>query len=130
MLRDFDFRSNGIGFLRFFLASVVIWSHGYPLGGFGGDPIFRFSRGNETGGTLAVAGFFVLSGLLITRSYGTTQHIGRFLWHRFLRIFPAYWICLIAVAFGFAAVAFIHQHGSLAGFLTSNNPQWGYVTNN
>jgi peptidoglycan/LPS O-acetylase OafA/YrhL len=129
MLRDFDFRSNSIGFLRFCFASVVIWSHAYPLGGFGLDPVSRFSNGAESAGTLAVDGFFLLSGFLITRSYQSIGKAGRFLWHRALRILPAFWVCLFVVAFGFAPLAYFHQHGALIGFIPEEKP-WNYVTHN
>ena len=79
VLRDFNYKSNSIGFLRFLLASLVVWSHSPGLGGFGTDPIARFSGGFENGGTLAVAGFFFLSGFLITRSYGTSGSIVAFI---------------------------------------------------
>jgi peptidoglycan/LPS O-acetylase OafA/YrhL len=129
MLRDFDFRSNSIGFLRFFFASIVIWSHAYPLGGFGLDPVSHFSKSAESAGTLAVDGFFLLSGFLIARSYESIGKLGRFLWHRVLRIFPAFWVCLLAVAFGFAPFAYLHQHGSLVGFIAEEHP-WSYVGHN
>src|SRR5271165_7335160 len=99
MLRDFDYKNNSIGFLRFLFAGAVIWSHSFGLGGFGIDPVQRYSGGTETAGTLAVAGFFFLSGFLITRSYGTSGSIVAFMWHRFLRIFPGFWVCLAICAF-------------------------------
>jgi peptidoglycan/LPS O-acetylase OafA/YrhL len=79
---------------------------------------------------LAVGGFFVLSGFLITRSYETVSSPGRFLWHRFLRIFPAFWICLLITGFGFAPLAFFYAHGSLVRFLVENPAPWSYVTAN
>ena len=129
MLSAFDYKNNSIGFLRFLLASAVIWSHSFPLGGFGLDPVQRFSGGTETAGTLAVAGFFFLSGFLITRSYETSGGLALFLWHRFLRIFPGFWACLAVTAFAFAPLAFALERGSLAGFSAAANPI-GYVVNN
>ena len=38
-LARFDFRNNGIGFLRLCFAGVVVWMHAYGVGGFGSDPI-------------------------------------------------------------------------------------------
>jgi peptidoglycan/LPS O-acetylase OafA/YrhL len=128
-LRDFNYKNNSIGFLRFLLASLVVWSHSPGLGGFGVDPIARFSGGFENGGTLAVAGFFFLSGFLITRSYGTSGSIVAFMWHRFLRIFPGFWVCLAASALVFAPLAFAHQNASLAEFVSRANPL-GYIVNN
>ena len=100
MLGDLDFRNNGIGFLRFFFAAVVIWSHGSTMGGYASvEPLARLIHGAATAGFLAVGGFFVLSGFLITRSYEYVGAPGRFVWHRFLRIFPGFWICLAVTAF-------------------------------
>jgi peptidoglycan/LPS O-acetylase OafA/YrhL len=129
VLSGFNYKSNSIGFLRFLLASLVVWSHSPGVGGLGIDPIARYTRGFENGGTLAVAGFFFLSGFLITRSYGTSGSIVAFMWHRFLRIFPGFWVCLAICAFVIAPLAFARQGGSIAEFVTSANPL-GYVVNN
>lgn len=129
-LADLDFRNNAIGFLRLFFAGVVVWSHAYGIGGFGGDPIYGAARGSVTAGFVAVGGFFVLSGFLITRSYRTAPSVGRFLWHRCLRILPAFWVCLAVVAFIFAPLAYFHDRGTLAGFLRGTDSPWSYVTNN
>jgi peptidoglycan/LPS O-acetylase OafA/YrhL len=37
------------------------------------------------------------------------NHVGRYLWQRFLRIMPAYWLCLAVTAFIIGAVAYVHQ---------------------
>jgi peptidoglycan/LPS O-acetylase OafA/YrhL len=121
MLSDLDFRSNAIGFLRLFFAAVVVWYH-VGLGGFSPGPL--------PSGFLAVAGFFVLSGLLITRSFEKIDNAGRFLWHRFLRIMPGFWVCLVAVALLFAPLAFLHEYGTLAGFFTQRPSPLGYITQN
>jgi peptidoglycan/LPS O-acetylase OafA/YrhL len=130
VLAELDFRSNSIGFLRLFFAAIVVWSHAYDLGGFGDDPIARLNHGLASAGFLAVGGFFVLSGFLITRSFERSGGLARFLWHRFLRIFPAFWVCLIAVAFGFAPLLFLGQHGTLTGFIDSHDSPWTFVARN
>jgi peptidoglycan/LPS O-acetylase OafA/YrhL len=129
VLGDLDFRNNSIGFMRFFLAATVIWSHAYYLGGFNHEPIAQLSHGTTNAGFMAVGGFFVLSGFLITRSYESVENVGRFLWHRFLRIFPAFWICLFGTAFIFAPLVFSYERGSLAGFAADASP-WSYIANN
>jgi peptidoglycan/LPS O-acetylase OafA/YrhL len=113
MLSRFDFRHNAIGFLRLFFAAVVVLSHAYPIGGFGLDPAEVWSEGRENLGNLAVAGFFVLSGFLITRSAERAPNVGRFIWHRFLRIFPAFWVCLVVTVLVFAPVAAWLERGTL-----------------
>jgi peptidoglycan/LPS O-acetylase OafA/YrhL len=107
-----------------------VWSHAFTLGGFGVDPLRAFTRGAEDVGAIAVDGFFVLSGLLIVRSFERTANIGRFLWHRSLRIFPGFWACLAAVAFVFAPILFVHERGTLAGYFSSPNSPWTYLTAN
>ena len=95
----FDPKRNAFAFLRCVLAGLVIISHCYPLGGFGADPLEAITRRDQTLGVFAVAMFFVLSGFLIARAAANSPSVGRFVWHRFLRIFPGYWICLIVCGF-------------------------------
>ena len=130
MLDDLNVRRNSIGFLRVFFAAIVIWSHAFEIGGFSLDPISRLTGGALSAGYVAVGGFFVLSGFLITRSYETAHSPWRFLWHRVLRIFPGFWVCLLVTAFVFAPFAFFHEHGGLRGFLEGADPPWSYVAKN
>jgi peptidoglycan/LPS O-acetylase OafA/YrhL len=90
----------------------------------------RLNPNGATAGFLAVGGFFVLSGFLITRSYETVNSIGRFIWHRFLRIFPGFWVCLVVTAFGFAPLAFAYQHKTLLHYFAEVPSPWSYVTSN
>ena len=109
-------RNNAVGFLRLVCALVVIYTHAYPLGGFGFDPITRALHDNL--GALAVATFFFLSGFLVTRSYERTSNPIRFLWHRALRIMPGFWICLVVMVGGVGPLVWIIEHWSLAGYFT------------
>ena len=65
----FNSRSNSIGFLRWLMAFMVIFSHAGPIAGFyGGEDLgVQISKEQSIGG-VAVAGFFFFSGFLITRS--------------------------------------------------------------
>ena len=96
----------------------MVVGHSYALGGFadGTDPLYRFTRTQESFGGFAVAAFFIISGFLITRSWTSHPTVGRFLWHRVLRIFPAFWICLLVTAFVFAPFAWRIEHGRFSGF--------------
>ena len=122
---------NAFGFFRFILASLVIFSHCYPLGGFGRDPLQVFTGGRLSLGLFAVALFFVLSGFLITRSALRTP-TSRFLWHRFLRIFPGYWVCLVVCAFILAPmiyqIEYTHAYRILAA--PNNDSPQSYVLGN
>ncbi len=121
-------KHNNFGFLRFFLAALVILSHGLPIGGFPDyDPFILMSNHATTLGTFAVAGFFALSGFLITRSYQSTHNLLQFLWHRFLRIFPGFWVCLLLTAFVFAPLVQWLEQGSTYGLFESHDSPLSYV---
>jgi peptidoglycan/LPS O-acetylase OafA/YrhL len=122
----FDRKHNSLNLIRLVLAAVVVVSHWWPLGGYGG----LVHYGSSELGSIAVDAFFVVSGFLICGSrlvLGT----GRFLWHRFLRIFPAFWVCLVLTAFGFGLIGWLRGHSGLAGYLTTaGHGPFGYVINN
>lgn len=122
--------NNSIGFLRLALASLVLYSHAYFLGGFGADDLTRWTNHAIEAGSLAVQCFFVLSGALITQSWRQGPSLGRFLWHRFLRIAPAFWVCLAVTAFGFSVILHLHTPEPRDAFLTLQPPAWGYVWRN
>ncbi len=124
----FDPKSNNFGFLRFFLAALVILSHGLPIGGFPDyDPFILLSNHATTLGSVAVAGFFALSGFLITRSYISSNSLLRFLRHRFLRIFPGFWVCLLLTALVFAPLVQWLEQGSMYGLYESTDSPLRYV---
>lgn len=100
-------RHNSLNALRLALATLVIVSHSWPVGGFGPDP----RLGVLTLGEVAVAGFFGVSGWLITASRMKSTLRG-FAWRRFLRIYPGYLGALLAVAFGFAPLAALLSTGT------------------
>ncbi|MEH2293572.1 acyltransferase family protein [Nostoc sp.] len=112
----FDPKSNNFGFLRFALASLVVFSHCHPLGGFASAKLFGSPQAQEDYGSFAVTSFFILSGFLITRSYTTTSSVWRFLWHRILRIFPGYWVCLLVTVLIFAPLIYLFENGHLNGY--------------
>jgi len=94
------------------------------------DPLAHLTKGAEDLGSASVGCFFLLSGFLITRSFENTRNLGRYLWHRVLRIFPAFWVCLGLVAFGFAPAVCLHERGTLHGFWLGSPSPWSYVTAN
>lgn len=122
-------RDNAIGFIRLGLAVSVVLAHGTSLG-FGWEDLgLTQFRGQTNVGTLAVFGFFVLSGLLITRS-ATHTSIGWFTWHRMLRILPGLWVCLLVTAFVVAPLVAIHERGSLEDFWEGPKGPLQYVIGN
>ena len=81
------------GLYRFILASMVVYAHLLP--------------NVADVGKAAVAGFFMLSGFLVTRIVNGRysdglRGFGIFVLNRALRIYPTFWVCL---AFAFAAIA-------------------------
>jgi peptidoglycan/LPS O-acetylase OafA/YrhL len=100
--QSFSPRHNSLNFIRLVLATIVVVDHAVGLGGFKNDPFAQF-------GPLAVYGFFGISGYLIAAS---AEHntVGRYLWQRVLRIFPAFWLCLLVTAFLFGLLAWFHEN--------------------
>ena len=60
----YPFRKNSLNLFRLILAALVLFAHSWYIAGRGSGPSIQ---GENLGGW-AVAGFFVLSGFLITRS--------------------------------------------------------------
>ncbi len=113
----FDPRANSIGFLRWLMAFLVIFSHAGPLAGFyGGKDLGTTISTEQSLGGVAVAGFFFFSGYLITQSRRGSSTIFRYFWRRALRIFPAFWLALLGTAFILAPIAWIKETGSIAGY--------------
>lgn len=93
---------NNIGFLRLALACAVIVGHAPEMidGTTAREPIARLF-GHGTLGGLAVTGFFLISGDLITASMVKLGRAGPYLERRVLRIVPGY---VVAYLLGFALV--------------------------
>lgn len=106
---------NSLGFIRLALASIVIFDHAFPIGGFGPDVLLKLTRGQLSMGTLAVYGFFGISGYLIAKS-AMSADIVQFMWRRFLRIFPAYWALLIVTAFVIIPIVWVAQGQKLLSY--------------
>jgi peptidoglycan/LPS O-acetylase OafA/YrhL len=120
---------NGIGLLRLILAVAVVFSHSKPLG-FGQQDLGYYLFDRQTNvGTLAVYGFFVLSGMLITRS-ARRSSLGRYAWHRGLRIMPALWVCLLVSALVLAPLVTLREVGNLDGFWSGPNGPFDYFRAN
>jgi peptidoglycan/LPS O-acetylase OafA/YrhL len=110
---------------RLVLAAMVLFAHSWYVAGRGVGPQLH---GENLGGW-AVAGFFVLSGFLITRSRLRTT-AGEYLLHRVARIYPAFVVCLIVTAAVFGPIALLLSHGTLEGYLTTPITPWEYVWGN
>ncbi|MST32439.1 acyltransferase family protein [Acidimicrobiaceae bacterium USS-CC1] len=98
----FDPRRNARDLLRLVLALLVVVSHALVLGRHRSEVLWRCG----TLGGIAVDVFFAISGYLIAAS-AAHDHVGRYLWQRFLRIFPGFWACLAVTAVVAGPVAWI-----------------------
>ena len=95
-------KTNNFDFVRFILASLVLYSHSYIL--FYGpnsielenEFIHYMTGGLIDGGAIAVNLFFVVSGFLITISWFNTKSHIHFIIKRLLRILPGF-IALMAI---------------------------------
>lgn len=121
---------NSFGAMRLALASLVLFAHAYPLGGWGGDPIYAWTRGQLGAGTLAVLGFFAISGYLIAISSQSGSLI-RFARRRAARLLPAYWVALVVTALVIAPLAWASQHRPFATYFNvDDDSPYSYITNN
>ncbi|WP_026927875.1 acyltransferase family protein [Granulicoccus phenolivorans] len=111
---------NALNFVRLLLAATVLVSHSFITAP---DPDPTGGR-LEAAGDLAVNGFFVISGYLIAGSRLRTS-FGGYLWRRVLRIFPAFWVVLILVAFVFSPL-----YARIAGEHWVPESALGFVTQN
>lgn len=91
-------RENSFTFLRLVFSLTVVFSHCFPIGGFGVDPLMRVTGGQAQLGFVAVLCFFIVSGFLITASAVRQPSLWRFGLNRCARILPGYWTAQMLVA--------------------------------
>ncbi len=101
-------RENNFDFIRLLAAFAVIVGHSWPLrdGHVENEPMRRLS-GYCTLGEVAIATFFIISGMLVARSYLSDPSPRRYLFKRFVRIFPGLIAC---VAFCVLVIGPIFTH--------------------
>lgn len=107
---------NSLGLVRLVMASAVIFDHAFPLGGWGTAPFLALTKNQQSLGGLAVLGFLAISGYLVAKS-AMSADIVQFLWRRFLRIFPAYWLVLLVGAFIVGPVLWLSYGRPLSTYL-------------
>lgn len=113
--------TNNFGFLRLLFASLVILSHSAEL--IDGNPsreILHSIFGTTTLGSLAVTGFFLISGYLITASLINSRTIQSYFTKRILRIYPGFIVASLISIFIFAPLSggwVLIQNFSIADWL-------------
>lgn len=122
--KPFDPGKNSLNLIRLLLASLVLFAHTYFIIGL--PPESQPLLGGQHLGVWAVAGFFAVSGYLITASRQRTG-FANFLLLRISRIFPAFIVCLIVTAGIFGPIAQLVNQGSLLDYLKTAPTPGTYV---
>ncbi|GAB5413087.1 MAG: acyltransferase [Congregibacter sp.] len=106
MLGDFDGnRRNNFTALRILFAWLVLYGHSFPITAKGvTDPLKSVFGGSIWIGALAVAGFFAISGFLVTASFQRRGFLD-YVISRVLRIYPALIVCVLLMVFVLGPVA-------------------------
>lgn len=117
--------------LRHIAALLVILGHSFRLSGTTSgrvDFVERLMPGFHAG-SIAVFLFFAISGFLVTASLVRQPGLWRYVRHRFLRIYPAYFACLVlmVVVLGPAfttldIAAYFHSAGTWGFFVENLSP--------
>lgn len=95
-------RHNNLNFLRFIAAFSVIFSHSFTVSEGSdalGTPLDVITQNRLSIGGIAVAFFFLISGILIAKSCETHSSVRKFFKNRLLRIFPELIVCVLCSVF-------------------------------
>ena len=115
---EFDPHSNALNAWRLAMALGVILWHSWLVTG----RQVSFEPAHQLLRDVWVDGFFAISGFLITRSWFNRPRLRDYFVARGLRLLPAFWICLIVVAFVIAPIAVAIQGGPYGALLGSSAP--------
>ena len=109
-------RDNNFSLLRLIFAALVVISHSPQLidGNEAREPLSRFV-GTQTLGEIAVDGFFLVSGYLITKSFCERPAVVPYMIKRVARIVPGYAVSFLLCAFVLAPFAGA-SHSAFAPF--------------
>lgn len=119
---------NSFDILRLIFAIMVIYSHSFALTG---NPtgateiVIKLTKAIDAG-SLAVFGFFILSGFLTTQSIENSRNYLDFLLKRLIRIVPAFFVCLVLISF---VVGPLFTNLSMGDYFSSDST-WKFVLYN
>jgi peptidoglycan/LPS O-acetylase OafA/YrhL len=89
-------KKNNFDAIRLFASFLVLYDQSFALGGYKGLEILSYiTNGKLYPGQLGVIIFFVISGFLVTQSLIRSSGFLDFLWKRFLRIYPGFFVVII-----------------------------------
>lgn len=96
-------KENSFDEMRFILASLVLFVHSYVLlfgqTAEGTDPFTKLNGFQISPGTIAVYGFFILSGFFMIQSIQHNTSLWKYFRNRILRIVPAFWLSVFISCF-------------------------------
>lgn len=92
-------RENNFDFMRFVAALAVIFSHSFDVAPGEKEPLLNFSHDIFSIGSISVAIFFIISGMLISQSFDRSDSFLTFARARVLRIYPALIVIIILSVF-------------------------------
>lgn len=119
--------NNNFDFLRILLAWLVIITHSYALTGLPeADWLFQVTNGQTQFSHLAVRGFFVISGYLITDSLFRSRSVFDYFKKRILRVFPALIVVNIVCAL---VIGYIVTDKNAASYF-AHESVWQYIYKN
>ncbi len=91
--------NNNLDLVRLILACMVIYGHSFPVTpsvGMGGDKIYQLTGLHAA--SIAIKGFFLISGMLVAQSLMRNGNLVRFSISRFFRIWPGLAVCVLLLA--------------------------------
>ena len=93
-------KQNNFDLLRLLAALFVFISHTYAITSTGTkDLLYQLSGGRYLFSTAGLIIFFSMSGFLVCRSLLTSSSLKQYFLKRFLRIWPAYFVCILFCIF-------------------------------
>ncbi|WP_295242702.1 acyltransferase [uncultured Brevundimonas sp.] len=114
-------RFYGVQALRFAAATAVVVTHAVDLAGTRLELETVLAGGTlENFGAVGVDVFFVISGFIIattTRGQAGVEAAGAFLWRRFRRVAPIYWLLSLPILIGMARGGTLSPEVAAATFL-------------
>lgn len=89
--------NNNFDLIRLLAALSVMFGHSFGIKGDGNPEWMLWLTHRESFGSLAVYGFFLISGMLVSASYVKQASAGRFALLRAARIWPAAIVCALVI---------------------------------